>query len=200
MSETLIAAQTDTAASDQPTVTDAGTVPVVADNQQSAAPAVDPAAAPAADSAASAEAEFTLPDGYDLGDMKDQFVAVAKEQKLSAEQTKAILELNKARDAAMQTRLDTAKTQWLESAKSDKEFGGDNLPANVAVARKALDTFGTPELRSLLDTSGLGNHPEIIRAFYRAGKAISEDRLVTGTPAAVPPPRTPDKVLFPTMN
>mgnify|MGYP000700477353 CR=1 FL=1 len=50
------------------------------------------------------------------------------------------------------------------------------LPA--AVAKKALDTFGTPEFRTLLNESGLGNHPEMIRMMFRAGKAISEDKFV----------------------
>jgi hypothetical protein len=49
------------------------------------------------------------------------------------------------------------------------------------VAKKALDAFGTAELRSLLNESGLGNHPEVIRFMFRAGKAISEDSMVTGT-------------------
>jgi hypothetical protein len=49
------------------------------------------------------------------------------------------------------------------------------------VAKKALDAFGTTELRSLLNESGLGNHPEVIRFMFRAGKAISEDSMVTGT-------------------
>jgi hypothetical protein len=48
------------------------------------------------------------------------------------------------------------------------------------VAKKALDAFGTAELRSLLNESGLGNHPEVIRFMFRAGKAISEDSMVTG--------------------
>jgi hypothetical protein len=75
--------------------------------------------------------------------------------------------------------LTQAKAQWVEGARSDKEFGGEKLTENLAVAKRALDTFGTPELRTLLNESGLGNHPEIIRAFFRAGKAISEDKFVT---------------------
>jgi hypothetical protein len=87
-------------------------------------------------------------------------------------------------------------TEWETASKSDKEFGGDKFDANLAVAKKALDAFGTPELRALLGPydpknnpkgTGLGNHPEIIRAFLKAGKAISEDKFVSGTraPAAL---------------
>jgi hypothetical protein len=54
------------------------------------------------------------------------------------------------------------------------------LPENLAAAKMALDTFGTPELRTLLIETGLGDHPEMIRAFVRAGKAISEDTLAMG--------------------
>ena len=74
--------------------------------------------------------------------------------------------------------IKAAQDQWTADAKADKEFGGEALAENLSVAKKALDQFGTPELRTLLNDSGLGNHPEIIRAFYRAGKAISEDRFV----------------------
>ena len=66
-------------------------------------------------------------------------------------------------------------------AGQDKEFGGPALAENLSVAKKALDAFGTAELRTLLNESGLGNHPEIVRLFFRAGKAISEDRVVTGS-------------------
>jgi len=48
------------------------------------------------------------------------------------------------------------------------------------VAKKALDSFGTPELRTLLNESGIGNHPELIRFMVRAGKAISSDTFVAG--------------------
>ena len=32
----------------------------------------------------------------------------------------------------------------------------------------------------MLNESGLGNHPEVIRLFYRTGKAMSEDSLIVG--------------------
>ena len=67
---------------------------------------------------------------------------------------------------------------WSESSKADNEFGGEKLAENLATAKKALDAFGSPELKQLLNESGLGNHPEVIRMMYRAGKSISEDTFV----------------------
>jgi len=46
--------------------------------------------------------------------------------------------------------------------------------------------------------TGLGNHPEVIRAFYKAGKAISEDRFIPGSPKGAEMDMA--KRMFPTMN
>lgn len=64
---------------------------------------------------------------------------------------------------------------WQNSVKSDREIGGDNLRSSIQASEKFLDEFGTQELRDYLISSGGGNHPEIIRAFARAGQALAED-------------------------
>lgn len=78
-----------------------------------------------------------------------------------------------------QTGLDGFE-KWSADSKADKEVGGDKFDANLATAKKAIATFGTPELKTLLQKTGLGNHKEVLRAFYRAGKLISEDAFVSG--------------------
>ena len=87
---------------------------------------------------------------------------------------------------------------WVKDAKSDKEFGGEKFDQNIAVAVKARETFGTPEFVEMLDTSGLGNHPEMVRFLFRVGSQISEGRMVAGSPNASP--RTHESVLYPSMN
>ena len=54
----------------------------------------------------------------------------------------------------------------------------------LEVAKTALDAFGNDALKSLLVETGFGNHPEIIRFMYRAGKAISEDSYVGNSEGA----------------
>ncbi len=124
--------------------------------------------------------EFKLPDGVQLDDKGTAaFSEVAKELNLSQEAAQKVLDKMGPVIAGRHAEaLTQAKAQWVESAQTDKEFGGDKLTENLAVAKKALDTFGTPELRTLLNESGLGNHPELIRLMFRAGKAISEDKFV----------------------
>lgn len=113
-----------------------------------------------------------------LGVYKD----VAKELNLSQEAAQKILEkMSPAMQEQRMEQLNQIRTEWSSKASADPEYGGENLQQNLSVARKALDAFGTPELRSLLNESGLGNHPEVIRFMYRSGKAISGDRFVGGS-------------------
>lgn len=131
--------------------------------------------------------EFKAPEGITLdAEVIGEFSTVAKELGLSQEAAQAIVEKLAPklaeRTAAQQAEaFKVYRTGLVEQVKTDKEFGGEKLSENLAVAKKALDAFGTPELRTLLNDSGLGDHPEIIRAFYRAGKAISEDTFVPGS-------------------
>lgn len=125
--------------------------------------------------------EFKAPEGAAPFDDKviEQFSEVARELNLTQDDAQKVLDkMGPAIQARQVETIQAARAQWAESAKADKEFGGEKLEENLAVAKKALDQFGSPELRVLLNESGLGNHPEMIRVLYRAGKAISEDRFV----------------------
>jgi hypothetical protein len=42
------------------------------------------------------------------------------------------------------------------------------------IAKLGLNAAGTPELKELLIQTGLSDHPEIIRAFYKAGTKIKK--------------------------
>jgi len=145
-----------------------------------------------------AQYEFKVPDGVQVDEaVITGFTEVAKELKLAPLAAQTILEkMAPALQARQQEVLQKARNDWSEAAKADQEYGGEKLNENLAVAKKAMDAFGSPELRTLLNESGLGNHPELIRAFYRAGKAISEDGFVPGGRASGGP-IDPAKRLFP---
>lgn len=125
---------------------------------------------------------FVAPEGktYDPH-ILTAFEASAKEANLTQDAAQKLLDSMSPKIAERQAEQVLAiNKEWLDSSKADKEFGGDGLDANLGVAKKALDMFGSPELSKLLGTTGLGNHPEVIRAFYRIGNAISEDKFVSG--------------------
>lgn len=145
--------------------------------------------------------EFKAPDGIKFDDQViDAFSAVAKDLNLSQDQAQKVLDNMAPVLASRATeQLKAARVEWVESAKTDKEFGGDGLQANLGVAKKAMEAFATPELRALLNESGLGDHPEVIRLFFRAGKAISEDGFVGGKPGASAPTSIAQR-MYPNMN
>lgn len=127
-------------------------------------------------------ADFTMPEGVQLDEATlTEFKAVAKDFGLSQEKAQQFLDrMGPLSAQRTQALMEQARTDWAEQSKADTEFGGTKLTESLAAAAKARDAFGTAELRTLLNESGLGNHPEVIRLFVRVGKAISEDRVVTG--------------------
>lgn len=131
--------------------------------------------------------DFTAPEGVVLdGAILDEYKGVAKELKLSQESAQNVINKMAPKIAAqqqeqMQRAIAETQAKWQETAKVDKEFGGDNFDANLEVAKKALSTYGSPELKKLMVESGLGNHPEVIRLFYKVGLTLKEDTHVGGT-------------------
>ena len=120
------------------------------------------------------------------------FGDVAKELNLPQEAAQKVLDKVAPVIQARQAKeVEQAKTNWANDSQSDEEFGGENLNANLETAKSALNAFGTDALKSLLQESGLGNHPEVIRFMYRAGKAISEDSYVGNSQGADPKGNTP---------
>lgn len=130
-------------------------------------------------------ADFNTPEGYELNEaLNSEFVEVAKSMNLTQEQAQAIIDMDAKRALG---DVETAKAEWktttdawAASLQNDAEMGGAKYEQSLALANKAIDNFGTPELRTFLDESGLGNHPELLRAFHKVGNAISEDRMVSG--------------------
>jgi hypothetical protein len=113
------------------------------------------------------------------------FGDVAKELNLPQEAAQKVLDKVAPVIQAKQAKaLEIAKADWVSNSQADEEFGGEKLNDNLEIAKTALDAFGNDALKSLLVETGFGNHPEIIRFMYRAGKAISEDSYVGNSEGA----------------
>lgn len=145
--------------------------------------------------------EFSEPEGkaYDPG-ILNSFSEAAKDANLTQNAAQKILDkMAPALAEKQQAVVKAVHDEWIASSKADKEFGGDKLPENLAVAKRGLDHLASLELKKLLLETGLGNNPEIIRAFYRAGKSISEDGFVTGGKSSQDTRSTAD-LLYPTSK
>lgn len=145
--------------------------------------------------------DFVVPEGIVLeSETLAEFKAMAKGIGLKQEQAQGLTDLAIKLSQKWDEKQQSAKSEqikiWDESARADKELGGDKFDTNLAVAKKALDNFATPELKELLNTTGIGSNPDVIRMFYRIGKSISEDSAIPGTksPSSI---KTAAQVLYP---
>ena len=194
MIDTTAEASTTTTDAGEPTTTDVTAVDTTTATTNATAPDTQATVAEVPESY-----EFQMPEGVALDKTAaDEFTAIAKELKLNQADAQKVADVG----AKMAQRQAEAHVQlvesWVEQVKADKEIGGDKLAENLAVARKAIETFGTPELKDVLNATGFGNHPAVIKAFYKAGMAISGDRFVSGSPRG--PETDMAKKMFPNMN
>lgn len=145
--------------------------------------------------------EFKLPEGQALNaDVQAQFEATARELNMPQAAAQKLVEVMAPKIAAAQAAaFEKVQTEWVAKAKADPEIGGDKFDANLAVAMKAMDRFGSPALKTYLNESGLGNNPELLRMMFKAGQAISEDKHVQGNQGNAPA-RDRAKSLYPTSN
>jgi len=124
-----------------------------------------------------------LPEGSLLSaEAIERSAAFAKEHGLSNKAAQAALDRESeslSSYAESQKELWTKETvAWLETAKTDKETGGDEFGKNAELAKRVITRYGTKEFASGLSDTGFGNHPELFRFVLRVGKAMGEDNLV----------------------
>lgn len=115
----------------------------------------------------------------------EQFEPIARELNLTNDQAQKMVDLYGSQILPMVQKQQAEawqKTteQWAADVKADKEIGGDKLTASIGVAQRALETFGTSDLKEYLNSTGLGNHPDLIKFCVKVGQAMSEDKVLTG--------------------
>lgn len=143
---------------------------------------------------AEVEYKFDMPEGVQVDQASlDEFTGIAKELKLPADAAKKFVDLAAKREIARAEAFAKQVETWGNEVKADPELG---KPENLATAKKTIDTFGTPELRDMLNSTGMGNHPEVIRMALKVGKAISEDTFVAGRSGGNAPPRDHASILY----
>lgn len=88
---------------------------------------------------------------------------------------------------------------WNLEIQNDPEIGGQRLPETIANIGRVMDRFATPEIRELLDQSGLGDHPQLVRFMNAIGKQFAEGRVLpNGQPQRSA--ESAAKTLYPNLN
>lgn len=179
-----------------------------------APPAPDPAAPPKSDEptgkpeakveGAPEKYEFTLPEGVILDETLLKSVEPAlRELNLNNEQANKLATTFAAyQTAQVKAQADAFQKQvdgWVSAVSADKEIGGPGKPADLPAVRDAqtaLAKFGSPELTAFLDASGIGSHPEVIRAFSKVGAMFREAEFQAGR-QSTNDKKTPEQTLWP---
>lgn len=129
--------------------------------------------------------DLKIPDGSLLEQSAiDDVLAYAVENKLSKEQAQILVERESNAVASYADRAkakmdDLSKNVWMTELKNDKEIGGDKLGETAEVARRVVDKFFQPEFKKLLEDTGYGNYPPLVRGLLKIGRAMQDDKIVT---------------------
>lgn len=75
--------------------------------------------------------------------------------------------------------FEKVKQEWRQNFVNDPEIGGNRQETTISSAKKFISDHGgtleqQAEFRNILDRTGLGNHPAVIRLLANAGSAMRE--------------------------
>ena len=137
--------------------------------------------------------KFTVPEGMELNaDALEAFKPLAKELGLKQEGAQKFVNIGvdlvqKVLDSQAQFKNDQSEA-WAKEAAKDSEYGGEKFEKSRSFIAQGRDKFWSKEAIKALDDAGLGNHPEILRGFYKIGVASAEDSMAggKGTPGSKP--------------
>lgn len=133
----------------------------------------------------------------------------AKKENLTQEQAQARLEQDSALVSSIITdpevrkfHVEHAKAEWKKQSETDKEIGGDKLKANLELAKFALNhpSLKSDQMLTVLNDTGFGSHPEVIRILSRVGKLLKDDSMHKGRAAPEPKDAQPWERMYGKQN
>jgi len=147
------------------------------------------------------QVEITKPENCLLSDEHLEGVkAFAKEHKIDNATAQKILERENALAAevekALLGRQEQEITQWAKDVESDKELGGEKFKESCEFSRRALKAFGGDGIAQILNETGYGNHPEVVRLLSRIGRAMGDDKLIKGGNDLTPKEKPLEEIFY----
>ena len=162
-----------------------------------------PAGTPPADTPPAdpyADIKVDLPENMILDEAGlGEFKAIAAKYGIAPEAAQALMDLYADRVDGWAADVQAQADAWADETRADPDIGGAKLEDALKAAGQARAKFGSKELDTLLDTTGVGNHPAVVKFFVAIGRAISEDSIETGA-ARGKGPLDAAKILYPDLN
>lgn len=138
--------------------------------------------------------DFTMPEGYSMNpDDSKVLQELGQQFKMPQEAVQKLVDLGVQMQQRQVQEQQKTILSWLDAAKADKEYGGENLEKNLLTAQRAFSLPKGAEISKILYMSGLGNHPAVIGFMTEVGKLLEPDNMTHGrgtntadvTPASV---------------
>ena len=113
----------------------------------------------------------------------DFVTTVAKEMKLNNEQAGSLLKiLADNYQTVQQQTVQKERTNWRAELRSDPELGGENFDKTRLHLSTVMRKFGNNEVKDILNSTGLGDHPAFVRMFNAIGASMSQEvNVIKGT-------------------
>jgi len=124
------------------------------------------------------------PEGYELngtGDLADGFRQQAHQLGLNQKQASELLNWYSDTQASVDEKdnedFASEQVQWV--AALQKEWG-DSYVKNKQLAERAFHQFADEDALDVMNKTGLGTHPALVRMFAQIGQILTEDGSLTG--------------------
>lgn len=157
--------------------------------------------------------KFDLPEGVSvdegqLGEIRTLFSSLNEGKGIAPKDAQAIvsahLEAVKKADADYQKAFNDQRETWANELKADREMGGDKLEKEVipAINRAWQQVLSGPEIKELkqwLRSTGMDNHPTLVKSLWKLSQPFNEAKGVVGQPVHGAKATAAEK-LFPTQG
>lgn len=128
------------------------------------------------------EQELSLPQSLKGNEAHfEAFKKLAQELHLPTQTAQKLVEweasVNQTARQTSEQQREEILQKW--TAQTKEQFG-PSYQQEITRALQAAERFGGPQLRELLDATGLGSHPVVVKTFHAISQQISEDVSVSG--------------------
>lgn len=156
------------------------------------------------ESAPESYTDFTFPEGTEVNaDAVAEASTLFKEMDLSQAQAQKLVDLQSKMQQSEMGKTQEAWVKmtedWKKESKIDKEFGGALLNESLTKMKLAINAFGNDKFKEMLEITGVGNHPEMLRFLVNTGKIVSDDAILSGSNESGAS-KDAAKIMFPKMN
>jgi hypothetical protein len=136
-------------------------------------------------------ADFKVPEGFTLNkEALDAAVPIFKELGLTQDQAQKLVDIQTKREAELaksgQGDYVAMRKGWRDEVLADTSLsaGGKVKPEVLQTIGRAIDGINNPKLaaefRQVMDTTGVGDNPAFVRAFFAMAQQLTEGRPVQG--------------------